>query len=283
MGNARSRLGWTLACVALLAGAPAIAEDPKKAPPAQEQEQERPEDAALAKELEKKLEAPNKLDLLSAIEELGKLDCPTSRKALMKFISGTPNSEYGSKAVKALGVRGSTTVVDFLCGKDGARSSRVLVAEAACESLAVIGDKRAAPTLLECMQMDKIVVACAAVEAVVKLDTAAEGLADRLISLATAKDDTLRRSVATALGSLTSPKVVAALIALATKDSNSIVRLNACQSIGKLAPFEARKAMEDVAAKDKNAEVRVAATEALSRIPREPPKAPAPAPAPSGK
>jgi HEAT repeat protein len=276
MGIGMARIGWLLVGAAFIVGAAAFADDAGKKPAPAQSEDERPEDAEHAKTLEKKLESPNKLDLIAAIEGLGAIDCPTSRKVLMKFISGTPNSEYGSKAVRALGTKGNSTVVDFLCGKDGARSPRVLVAEAACQSLAVIGDKRAVPTLLECMKADKVVIVCAAVEAVVKIDPAADGLADRLIALASCKDDTARRSVATALGDLTSPKVVPVLIALATKDVNSIVRTNACKSIGKLAPFEARKAMEEVSTKDKSGDVRAAASEALGRIPLEANGKPAP-------
>jgi len=251
-----------------LAASPVRAGDEKK-PPAEE-EKESPEDAARAKELEKKLEAPNKLDLIAAIEALGAMNTPGSRKVLMKFIAGTPNSEYGSKAIRALGKNGSPAVVDFLCGKDGARSTRVLFAQAACQSLAELRDKRAIPTLLECMKADKVVVVCAAIEAVVTLDPAADGLADRLASLSTSKDDTVRVSVATALGNVTNPKAVPVLIAM-SKDSNSIVRLNVCKSIGKLAPYEARKAMEDLSAKDKNREVREAAADALAHLPKEPP------------
>jgi HEAT repeat protein len=260
-----------VAVVLVLASAPVRAGDEKKPPAAEEKES--PEDAARAKELEKKLESPNKLDLIAAIDALGALNAPSARKVLMKFISETPNSEYGSKAVRALGKNGSPEVVDFLCGKDGARSTRVLFAQAACQSLADLHDKRAIPTLLECMKADKVVVVCAAIEAVVTLDPTADGLADRLGSLSTSKDDTVRRSVATALGSVTNPKAVPVLIAMA-KDSNSIVRLNACKSIGKLAPYEARKTMEDLAAKDKNTEVRAAASEALARLPKEPPAPP---------
>ena len=260
--------GGAVAVALALAAVPARAGDDKK-PPAEE-EKESPEDAARAKDLEKQLGSPNKLDLIAAIDALGNLNAPSARKVLMKFISETPNSEYGSKAIRALGKNGSPAVVDFLCGKDGARSTRVLFAEAACQSLAELKDKRAIPTLLECMKSDKVVVVCAAIESVVTLDPAADGLAERLAALSTTKDDTVRRSVATALGSVTNPKAVPVVISM-TKDSNSIVRLNACKSIGKLAPYEARKAMEDLSAKDKNAEVRAAAAEALARLPKDPP------------
>lgn len=263
--------GVVASALAMAVATPARAGDDKRPPAADEKET--PEDAARAKDLEKKLESPNKLDLIAAIDALGSLNAPSARRVLMKFISGTPNSEYGSKAVRALGKNGSPEVVDFLCGKDGARSTRVLIAQAACQSLAQIHDKRAIPTLLECMKTDKVVVVCAAIEAVVTLDPAADGLVDRLTPLAASKDDTVRMSVATALGTVVNPKAVPVLIALATKDSNSIVRLNACKSIGKLAPFEARKAMEDVSAKDKNQEVRTAASEALARLPKEAPPA----------
>ncbi len=266
----RTRLvGWPLALAAVVASVTAFADDSGKPTPAPAEEAEKPEDVAAAKVLEKKLSAPNKLDLVDAIEALGTMDTPTSRKVLMTFIASTPNSEYGSKAVRALGKKGNASVVDFLCGKDGARSSRVLIAEAACQSLAEIGDKRAIPTLLECMKADKEVVVCAAVEAVVKLDRAAEGLADRLASLSTTKYDTVRVSVAKALGDLASPKAVQTLIAMA-KDANSIVRQRVCESIAKLAPPEARKAMEDLAAHDKNKEVRQAAADALLRLPAAP-------------
>lgn len=266
--RSRIAVGAVALAFALAAAAPARAADDKTAPA--EEEKETPEDAARAKELEKKLESPNKLDLVAAIDALGALNAPSARKVLMKFISGTSNSEYGSKAIRALGKHASPAVVDFLCGKDGARSTRVLFAQAACQSLAELHDKRAIPTLLECMKCDKVVVVCAAIEAVVTLDPAADGLAERLTSLSTCKDDTVRVSVATALGNVSNPKAVPVLIAMA-KDSNSIVRLNACKSIGKLAPYEARKAMEDLAAKDKNREVREAAADALARLPKEPP------------
>ena len=266
----RSRIAGVFVALALAAPMSAHGGDDKNPPAAEEKES--PEDAARAKELEKKLEAPNKLDLVAAIDALGALNAPSARKVLMKFVAGTSNSEYGSKAIRALGRNGSPAVVDFLCGKDGARSTRVLFAQAACQSLAELRDKRAIPTLLECMKSDKVVVVCAAIESVVTLDPAADGLAERLASLATSKDDTVRVSVARALGNVTNPKAVPVLITLA-KDSNSIVRLNACNSIGKLAPYEARKAMEDLSQKDKNREVREAAADALSRLPKEPPAA----------
>src|SRR5262245_11639291 len=124
--------------LAFAAAAPARAGDPPKQAPAEEKET--PEDQARAKDLEKKLDSPNKLDLIAAIDALGNLQGPSARKALMKFVSTTPNSEYGSKAVRALGKHASPEVVDFLCGKDGARSTRVLFAQAACQSLAELKD-----------------------------------------------------------------------------------------------------------------------------------------------
>ena len=263
------------ALVAVLAfAAPAFPQDPPpkgggKTPPAAPAET--PASVAMAEELGKKLSAKNKLDVLAAIEALGRMHTPTSNRVLMDFIRSTPNSEHGSAAVRALGSAGNAAVVDFLCGKDGARSGRLLVAEAGCQALAKVGDKRAIPTLLELMKDGKAVVISAAVEAVVQLDPAAEGLVDRLAVLSTANDDRVRRSVATALGNLRSPRAVGVLVAMATKDGNSLVRLNACRSLGRLAPFEARKALEGVAASDKSQEVRAEAQEALLRIPAEPP------------
>jgi HEAT repeat protein len=270
-----ARLAWAL-CAALFAGSAAWAGDSKDAPA-----EEDPEEAAVAAALEKKLEASNKVEVGETIEQLGGQNNPSARRVLIKYICGTSNSEYGAKAVRALGKKGSAGVVDFLCGPNGARSTRVLVAEAGCRALADVGDRRAVPTLLECMKADKTVVVCAAIEAAVHLDPKAEGLADRLGSLAAAKDDMVRMSCATALGELTSPKAVTSLIALA-KDSNSIVRMNACRSIERLAPYEARKVMEEVSTKDKNREVREAAARALAALPKEPPPAP-PAPPKGGK
>ncbi len=251
----------------------ASAKDPPKDAPTESQAQ-----IDQAKALEKKLDAKNKIEASRAIEDLGSMATHTAGKVLMDFIHRTPNSEYGSAAVKALGWGGNREALDFLCGPDGARSGRLLIAEAACKALAKVGEKSSVPTLLEVMKTGKTVVVCAAIESVVQLDPGAKGLADLLFGMTGNSDDTLRRSVATALGALSDPKAVDALITMA-KDANSIVRLNACVSLGKLAPAKARKVLEQVAAKDTNIEVRQAAEEALKRLP-EP--GPADAPPPKG-
>jgi HEAT repeat protein len=219
-----------------------------------------------AKALEKKLDAKNKIEASRAIEDLGSMATHTAGKVLMDFIHRTPNSEYGAAAIRALGWGGNREALDFLCGPDGAHSGRLLIAEAACKALAKVGEKSSVPTLLEVMKTGKTVVVCAAIESVVQLDPAAEGLASLLFGMTGNSDDTIRRSVATALGALSSPKAVDALITMA-KDANSIVRLNACVSLGKLAPAKARKVLEQLAAKDTNIEVRQAADEALKRLP----------------
>lgn len=241
------------------------AKDPPKAPP-DDGPTESQDQIDRAKELEKKLDSKNKIEASKAIEALGSLATRTAGKVLMDFIHRTPNSEYGASAIHALGWAGNRGALDFLCGTDGARSGRLLIAQAACEALAKVGEKSSIPTLLEVMKTGKTVVISAAIEAVVQLDPEAEGLAGLLFGMTGNSDDTVRRSVAKALGSLSSPKAVDALITMA-KDANSIVRLNACVSLGKLAPAKARKVLEQLAAKDTNIEVRQAADEALKRLP----------------
>ncbi len=275
MGASLLRVATLTAVVAAIGFAipPARAQDPaskkdagtKDAPPAESQES-----IQKARELEKKLDAKNKLEATKAIEELGHLATHTAGVILKDFIHKTSNSEYGSYAVEALGWAGNKEGVDFLCGSDGARSGRLLIAEAACKALAKVGEKTAIPTLLEVIKSSKAVVTCAAIESVVQLDPGAEGLATLLAGMTGNSDDKVRMSVAEALGSLSSPKAVDALI-LMTKDQNSLVRMKTCKSLEKLAPAKARKALTDLM-KDKNTEVRTAAEEALKRLPEPDPK-----------
>jgi HEAT repeat protein len=289
MHHRRFRAGPTLALAAflgLLAPAtalPAFAqEDPPppegepggekdkqpKTPPAETKEQ-----IARAKELEKKLDGKNKLDAGKAIEALGAMHTKTASKALMDFAHRTSNSEYGAAAVRALGWEGNKDAVDFLCGPDGARSGRLLVAEAACEALARVGDRAAIPTLLELIKSGKSVIAAAAIGAVVHLDPKADGLANLLVAKVGDSDDRVRMSVADALGALESPKALDGLLQMAAKDSNSLVRERACRSLARTKdPAKARPVLEEIAAKDKSQEVRGAAEDALRHFP---PAAPA--------
>lgn len=194
-------------------GEPGREPEKPRTPPAETKEQ-----IARAKELEKKLDGKNKLDAGKAIEALGEMHTKTASKALMDFVHRTSNSEYGAAAVRALGWEGNRDAVDFLCGPDGARSGRLMVAEAACEALARVGDRAAIPTLLELIKNGKSVIAAAAIGAVVHLDPKADGLANLLVAKVGDSDDRVRMSVAEALGALESPKALDGLLQMAARD-----------------------------------------------------------------
>ena len=273
------RIGAALVAMVLAAAGSlpgASAQDPggKKGAPPADSPQESKDQIDRAKALEKKLDAKNKLEVNAALEALGGLATPTAARVLMDFAHKTPNSEYGALAVRSLGWAGNKGALDFLSGTDGARSGRLLVAEAACQSLAKIGEKSSVPTLLEVIKTGKSVVVCAAIQAVVLLDRAAEGLANLLAGMTGNSDDQIRMSVAEALGNLDSPKAADALVFMAGRDSNSLVRLNAVRGLGKLHPPKGRKVLEDLAARDKNQEVRQAAEAALSGYPGADPATP---------
>ncbi len=233
-----------------------------------EEPKETPEQIEAAKRLEKQLDASNKLDAKAALEDLGKLRTPTARRILEDYVAKSKNAEWSTYAVKALAWPGNEESVDFLCGRHGLESSKLLVAEEACRTLAVIGAKRAIPSLLEAVKGDKVVITRAAILAIAELDPLAEGIAVRMNKLATHKSSQVREAVAQAMGKMDKAQVVPALITMATKDGNSIVRLEACESLGELRATEAVEALTAVAADDKSADVRRAASVALQAIGR---------------
>jgi HEAT repeat protein len=253
-----SHLGSSLGS---LLGTPACAAEEKQRPA------ETAEQIARAQELLELLDASNKLEVKSAIEELGKLRTQSARDILVKYIKKSKNVVWGTYAIRALGWSGNKEAVDFLCGKEGVRAKNVLLAEASCQALVAIGDKRAIPTLIEATKSKKVVVTRAAIKAVVRLDRGAEGLADLMIKMAKRKESQVREAVADAMSSLSDERVIEPLIKMATRDGNSLVRLQACRSLGSLRASEARAAMEVVAKKDKSMEVRAAARTALGQIP----------------
>ena len=226
-----------------------------------------PEEIARAQQLGEMLDASNKLETKSAIEQLGTLRSNGARDLLIAYIERSKNAEWSTYAIRALGWKGNAEAVDFLCGKDGVRAKNVLVAEAACGALVSIGDKRAIPTLIEATKHKKDVVVRAAITAVVTLDRDAEGLADLMVKLAKRKESQVREAVADAMASLTDERVIDPLIEMATRDGNSLVRLTACRSLGRLRAAKAREALQKVAEDDKSMDVRAAAMEALGNIP----------------
>jgi HEAT repeat protein len=227
---------------------------------------ETPEQVASAERLEAQLGASNKLDSKAAIEGLGALRTPTARRILEDYVKASKNAEWSQYAVRALGWSGNKASVDFLCGKHGLDSKKLLVAEEACRSLATIGERRAVPSLLEAMKGDKVVITRAAILAVVKLDPKADGIAVHMNKLATHKSSQVREVVAQAMGKMERAQVVPALVTMATKDGNSIVRLEACKSLGELGAKEAFDALSSVAENDKSADVRRAASAALQSV-----------------
>jgi HEAT repeat protein len=204
--------------------------------------------------------------MVKGLELLGDLRTKTAAEELMAFVKRSKNMEHASYAVRELGWAGKKWAVDFLCGKYGLRSKKNLVAEKACSTLAEIGDKRAIPPLLETIKRAKDFIAAAAIGAVVRLDPKAKGLAKLMVKMSKHKSDRVRRAVATALGHLTDPSVVDALIRLATRDGNSIVRERACESLGRIGDPRARPALESVVKKDKSLGVRTVAQNALSKL-----------------
>ncbi len=228
------------------------------------------EQIARAQELLKLLDASNKLDVKSALEDLGRLRTQSARDILIKYIKKSKNAEWSTYAIDALGWPGNKEAVDFLCGKQGVRAKNVLIAAESCRSLVSIGDKRAIPTLIEATKNKKVVVIRAAIKAVVQLDRTAPGLADLMLKLAKRKESQIREAVAEAMATLADDRVIEPLIKMATRDGNSIVRLRACRSLGALRAASARSALEKVAKKDKSADVRRAAREALGSIPAAP-------------
>ncbi len=227
---------------------------------------ETPEQLAETKRLVKQLDASNKLDSKAAIESLGKLKTPSARKALEKYIKASKNAEWASYAVDALGWAGNKDSVDFLCGKTGLKSKKLLVAEAACRSLARIGEKRAIPSLLEVMKGKKVVLTRASITAVVDLDPKADGIAKHMNKLAKHKSSQVREIVAQAMGKMNKDDVVESLMTMAAKDGNSIVRLESCRSLGRLRAKEAIDTLVKVGDKDKSSDVRREAQVALSLI-----------------
>ena len=228
------------------------------------------EQIARAQELLKMLDASNKMDVKSALEDLGRLRTQSARDILVKYIKKSKNAEWSTYAINALGWAGNKEAVDFLCGKKGVRAKNVLIAAESCRALVSIGDKRAIPTLIEATKNKKVVVTRAAIKAVVQLDRSAPGLADLMLKLAKRKESQIREAVAEAMATLADDRVIEPLIKMATRDGNSIVRLRACRSLGALRAPSARSALEKVAKKDKSADVRRAAREALGKIPVAP-------------
>jgi HEAT repeat protein len=228
---------------------------------------ETPAQVARAVSLGKGLKSKNKLTVVANLRRLGELHVPTSASILMDFVKRSKNAEHATYATEALGWSGNKEAVDFLCGKYGLRSRKLLVAEAACRSLGSVGDRRAIPPLLEAIKGKKVVITRAAIKAVVRLDRDANGLAALMVKLSKHKSPQVRRAVAEASGGLTDPSMIEMLIRLASRDGNSLVRLMACNSLGRLAPPSARKALEIVARNDKSLDVRTAAQGALARIP----------------
>ncbi len=272
-----------LLCLSLLLGAAPAADAQDRGwpvPPGagRSAQEDTPARTAALEGLKKDLASRNKLDVMRAIESIGRLATPAARVVLEEFVRKTASAEYASYAALGLGWKGNGASLDFLCGKEGVKSSRLLVAEAACEALGWIEDKRAVPTLLEAVKQDKSVIAAAAIEAVAKLDPAAPGLADHVVSLADSKDTRLRSAVARALGSLESPKAAPCLVAMAQKDGNSLVRREACFSLRRFDDGKVRAALEEIAKKDSSQEVRDAAAEVLKGMKARPPKPPEPAP-----
>ncbi len=220
-----------------------------------------------ATELKKELGASNKLDVKKALEGLGRLRTASARDILITYIKKSKNVEWTTYAIRALGWSGNTEAVDFLCGKKCVREKNILVAEASCEALVAIGDRRAIPSLIEATKSKKVVIVRAAVKAVVRLDRDAKGLGDLLLKLVKRKESQVREAVAEAMADLSDERMIEPLIKMATRDGNSLVRLAACRSLGDLRASSARTAIERVAEKDKSGDVRRAAREALSRIP----------------
>jgi len=232
---------------------------------------ETPEQIAHAQELAKLLDASNKLEVKSALESLGQLRTQSAHHILVKYIKKSKNAVWSTYAIDALGWPGNEDAVDFLCGKKGVRAKNVLIAEQACNALVSIGDKRAIPTLIEATKAKKVVVTRAAIKAVVRLDRDADGLADLMIKLAKRKESQVREAVAEAMASLSDERVIEPLIKMAKRDGNSLVRLRACQSLGRLRASAARAALQVVAKKDKSMDVRSAARAAVGQIPAPPP------------
>ncbi|MHC4860962.1 MAG: HEAT repeat domain-containing protein [Planctomycetota bacterium] len=233
----------------------------------EEEERETPEQIAKVKRFAKMLESKNKLTVVEGLKLLGQIKTKSAVAELMGFVKRSKNAEHASYAVRELGEAGHKSAVDFLCGKYGVKSKKNLVAEEACRSLGKIGDRRAVPTLIEVIKSAKDFIAAAAIEAIVTLDTSAKGLAKLMVKMSKHKSDRVRRSVALAMAKLSDPIVVDALIRMATRDGNSIVRENACGSLGELRAVKARPALEQVVRKDKSQPVREAAHRALARIP----------------
>ena len=105
----------------------------------------------------------------------------------------------------------------------------------------------------------------AAIEAIVHLDPEAEGLADLMIKKARVRDDMIRRSVATAMGTLKDKKIVPVLMKMAGRDGNALVRENACRSLGQIGDPQAMRVLEKIKKKDMNRNVRGAALEAYAQ------------------
>jgi HEAT repeat protein len=251
----------TLLVASLLCPVSARAGDESK----EEEPKETAEQIERAERLGKMLESRNKLEVTRGLELLGELKTPTAGDLLMDFIRASKNVEHSTYAIRALGWKGNKRAVDFLCGRDGLRAKNILLGEASARALREIADRRAIPSLIEAIKGKKYVVVAAAIEAVVHLDPDAEGLADLMIKKARDRDDMIRMSVATAMGTLEDPKILKPLMKLAERDGNALVRENACRSLGRIADPKAMPVLEKILRKDMNQNVRGAAREAYDR------------------
>jgi HEAT repeat protein len=259
----RARVALFTTFVALVfAGAAWSADDPEEPRPDTEEQVQKADAAA------EQLDDKNKLVVNQAISNLGALKSATARDHLIAYIKKSKNAEWTTYAIRALGWKGNSGAVDYLCGKDCVRNKNVLISEASCAALATIGDKRAIPSLVEATKSGKDVTVCAAIEAVVTLDPKSPGMAELMFEHAKDKSSQVRRSVAKGFGSLEkSGPIVAQLMLFAEKDGNSFVRLEACDSLRLLKATEARELLTSMAEDDKSMEVRAAASRALLALP----------------
>jgi HEAT repeat protein len=179
--------------------------------------------------------------------------------ALMKVMASERESDRqrATKLISRMGAAAVEPLVTFVRDRSRSPESRAVAAEA----LGIIGDAKAAPSLIELLRDENASVRSRAAEACGRLG---EPAVEALLQAATSSPPEIRASAVDALGLTSSARAVDRIIE-ALKDSSAIVRAAAVRALG---ASQNGRAVEPLMAivRDESSTLRSQASAALGRL-----------------